>query len=177
MMFSLETLLTIMPDVRLADRLESIACNALPATFTDDMWAHHYDQQANQVVCKISPERVYTNNGPDANLFGLKPNFPCCLANMHQGWPKFTSHLWMKSADGGLVAMAYAPCDVKTTLGGAEVQLLVRTDYPFSDTLDITVASSKAADFPLQPRIPAWAEGATVTVDNAEPIAAGAGTI
>ena len=43
------------------------------ATFNDDMWAHQYDQQANQVVCKVSPERIYTNNGPDANLFGLEP--------------------------------------------------------------------------------------------------------
>jgi DUF1680 family protein len=163
-------LLAIMPDVRLADRLESIAYNALPATFTDDMWAHQYDQQANQVVCKISPERVYTNNGPDANIFGLKPNFACCLANMHQGWPKFTANLWMKSDAGGLTAMAYAPCDVKTTVAGVDVELHVRTDYPFTDTISITVASSKPAEFPLDFRIPVWAEGATIAINGVEPM-------
>jgi DUF1680 family protein len=170
LMYSLETLLAIMPDVRLADRLESIAYNALPATFTDDMWAHQYDQQANQVVCKISPERVYTNNGPDANIFGLKPNFACCLANMHQGWPKFTANLWMKSDAGGLTAMAYAPCDVKTTVAGVDVELHVRTDYPFTDTISITVASSKPAEFPLDFRIPVWAEGATIAINGVEPM-------
>src|SRR5206468_11615470 len=49
----------------------------------------------NQVVCKVSRERVYSNNGPESNLFGLEPTFGCCLANMHQGWPKLVSHLWI----------------------------------------------------------------------------------
>lgn len=58
-MYSLETLVSLLGDPALADRLERIAFNALPATFTADMWAHQYDQQANQVVCKVSEERVY----------------------------------------------------------------------------------------------------------------------
>src|SRR5262249_37282916 len=108
-MASLEQLMAILGDVALADRLERIALNALPATFKPDMTAHQYDQQVNQVVCKVSKERVYTNNGPDANLFGLAPNFGCCAANMHQGWPKFAANLWMQTPDGGLAAIAYAP--------------------------------------------------------------------
>ncbi|HZO84719.1 MAG TPA: beta-L-arabinofuranosidase domain-containing protein, partial [Verrucomicrobiae bacterium] len=88
LMFSIENLLAIKPHVGLADRLESVAFNALPATFSDDMWTHQYDQQVNQVVCKISKERIYSNNGPESNLFGLEPTFGCCLANLHQGWPK-----------------------------------------------------------------------------------------
>jgi hypothetical protein len=51
------------------------------------------------------PTRVYTDNGSDANLYGLEPNFGCCTANMHQGWPEFASHLWARSPDGGLAAM------------------------------------------------------------------------
>ena len=176
MMYSLETLLTIMPEVSLADRLESVAYNALPATFTDDMWAHQYDQQANQVVCKVSPERIYSNNGPDANLFGLEPNFGCCLANMHQGWPKLTSHLWMRSKAGGLTAMAYAPCGVQASVGGSDVQIRVRTDYPFAGTIDISVTAARPAEFPIDLRIPAWAEGATVGVDGGRPEPARAGT-
>ena len=73
-MFSLEVLLSILGDSRHGDRLERIALNALPATFKPDMWAHQYDQQANQVICKISEDRIYVSNGPDANIFGLEPN-------------------------------------------------------------------------------------------------------
>ena len=96
-MYSLEVLLAILGDPAHADRLERIAYNALPATFSPDMWAHQYDQQVNQVVCRVVEDRIYTSNGPDANIFGLEPHFGCCTANMHQGWPKFAAHLWMRS--------------------------------------------------------------------------------
>jgi uncharacterized protein len=96
-LFSLEVLIAKFGTPELADRWERIVYNALPATFTPDMCAHQYDQQVNQAVCRRAPdgERIYTNNGPDSNLYGLEPNFGCCTANMHQGWPKFTAHLWM----------------------------------------------------------------------------------
>jgi DUF1680 family protein len=175
-MFSLETLISILGEPRLADRLERIAFNALPATFKPDMWAHQYDQQVNQVICKVSEDRVYTNNGPEANIFGLEPNYGCCTANMHQGWPKFASHLWMKTADGGLVAAAYAPCIVNTEVAGRPVQIDLKTDYPFDDILQFTIKVDRPVTFPLRLRIPAWAEAAEVKIENADPVSAEAGT-
>ena len=74
------------------------------------------------------------SNVPDSNLYGLEPNFGCCTANFHQGWPKFASHLWMKTPDGGLAVVAYAPCVVETKIQGKPVKLEVKTDYPFRDT-------------------------------------------
>ena len=90
--FSLEQLISILGDARLGDRLEKIAFNALPGTFSKDMWAHQYDQQPNQVMCSLQ-KRDWTTNGPESNIFGLEPNFGCCTANMHQGWPKFAASL------------------------------------------------------------------------------------
>lgn len=175
-MYSLEVLLATLGDPALADRLERIAYNALPATITPDMWAHQYVQQANQVLCAVVQDRVYTNNGPDANIFGLEPNYGCCTANMHQGWPKFATHLWMRSPDGGLAAVAYAPCELSALCGGAEVSVTVETGYPFREDLAITVRADRAARFPLHLRVPAWADGATLAVDGgpAEPLEPGA---
>ena len=73
------------------------------------MWSHQYDQQVNQVQCTINPDHMWTTNGPESNLYGLEPNFGCCTANMHQGWPKFAAHLWMRTPDEGICAVAYAP--------------------------------------------------------------------
>jgi hypothetical protein len=167
-MFSLEMLVSILGDPALADRLESIAFNALPATFSPDMWAHQYVQQANQVVCKVSEDRVYVSDGPDANIFGLAPNYGCCTANLSQGWPKLTSHLWMASPDGGLAAVVYAPCRIDASVQGVRVQVDVETDYPFSEDVSICVQPDCPVRFPLHLRVPAWAEGATVDAEPAQ---------
>ena len=168
-MFSLEVLLSILGDPALADRLERIAFNALPATFSPDMWAHQYDQQVNQVLCRVADDHPWTNNGPEANIFGVEPNFGCCTANLGQGWPKFAAHLWMRAPDGGLAAVAYAPSRVRTAVAGATVRLDLATDYPFSDTLRFTIGLDRPARFPLHLRVPAWAAGATATVGGGAP--------
>ena len=167
-MFSLENLISIMGSADFGDRLERIAFNALPATFKPDMWAHQYDQQANQVLCKIADDKIYATNGPDANIFGLEPNYGCCTSNMHQGWTKFSSHLWMKTPDGGLSAIAYAPCEVNVKVSGVSVKVTLETDYPFDDKLNFTVKTDKPAKFPIYLRIPEWADEAKLKIGDSE---------
>ena len=55
--------------VILAERAEQITYNALPATFTHDMWAHQYLQQSNEINAKHSDDRVFVSDGPDANMY------------------------------------------------------------------------------------------------------------
>ncbi len=176
-MFTLETLLPILGEAGLAERLERIAFNALPATLSPDMWTHQYVQQANQVLCAIAHDRVYTNNGPDANLFGLEPHFGCCTANLHQGWPKFAASLWMRSADGGLAAVSYAPCQVATSVHGQPIRLSVETTYPFEETIRVVVEPQAPVHFALHLRVPSWAEGATVTINDGGSEAAAPGSL
>ena len=162
-MYSLEHLFSVFGDLSFADRLERVAFNALPAAISPDGWSHQYDQQANQVQCTINPEHGWSTNGPESNLFGLEPNYGCCTANMHQGWPKLVSHLWMRSADDGLVAAAWAPCQVRADVRDVPVTLTVETDYPFRDVAhDRPSSPSRPVRFPLHLRVPAWATGATV---------------
>jgi len=167
-MFSLEQDVAILGDPTLSDRLERIAFNALPATFKKDMWAHQYDQQVNQVMCSVL-QRPWTDNGPESNIFGLEPNFGCCTSNMHQGWPKFSSHLWMATREGGLAAVAYAPSQVSAKVAnGVEVTIVEDTGYPFRGTVRLAVQSASPVRFPLMLRIPSWAESATITVQGAD---------
>ncbi|HET6169124.1 MAG TPA: beta-L-arabinofuranosidase domain-containing protein [Terracidiphilus sp.] len=168
-MFSLENALAIVGDARLGDRLEKLAFNALPGTFTDDMWAHQYNQEPNQVECSLH-QKPWTTDGPESNLYGLEPNFGCCTANFNQGWPKFSNSLFMRSGtqenDAGLAAVAYAPCEVRTTLRGIPVHVVEETSYPFRGVIHLVINPVSPLRFPLQLRIPGWAAGATIRVNG-----------
>lgn len=180
-MFSLEQSLAITGHAALGDRLEQLAFNALPGTFTDDMWAHQYNQEPNQVECSLH-HKPWTTDGPESNLYGLEPNFGCCTANFHQGWPKFTNSLFMLSgdsrsdADDGIVAAAYAPCEVRTLVRNVRVHILEETEYPFRASVRLTVNPETPLRFPLALRIPEWASGTTIEVNGKPETAAKPGS-
>jgi hypothetical protein len=130
------------------------------------MWAHQYDQQPNQAEVSIAPRHWSTNN-PDSNIFGLEPNYGCCTANYHQGFPKFAANLWMATGDEGLAAVFYGPSEVQTTVkGGTKVVITEETEYPFKGSIRLVVKPAKPAQFPLVLRIPLWAENARIEVNG-----------
>jgi len=164
-MFSLEQSLGILGEPMFGDRLERLAFNALPGAFTTDMWAHQYNQQPNQVECSLHV-KPWTTDGPESNLFGLEPNFGCCTANFSQGLPKFTASLFMLSQDDGLAAVAYAPCEVGTTVRDTFVHLIENTDYPFRGAVHMIIHPASPLAFPMFLRIPGWAKGTTIQVNG-----------
>ncbi len=166
MMYSMEVLVGLLGEGGFADRLEMLAFNALPATFSPDMWAHQYLQQANQIACTVRENPRWTTNGPDANTFGLEPHFGCCTANLSQGWPKYASHLWLADSVGGLASISYAPCIIHHDVDGAKVCVEVESDYPFGQEIRIAVQADRPVRMPLSLRIPAWASDAGLTVDG-----------
>jgi len=166
-MFSLEQLVAALGDAAFADRLELLAYNANPGAHTADFWGHQYDQQANQVFCSVA-KRQWSTNGDDSNVFGLEPNFGCCTANMHQGWPKFVSHMWMATPDRGLAAVALGPSVVKAKVAdGTMVTIEEETEYPFNGAIRFKLTAPKAVKFPLHVRVPGWAVGAKCTIKPA----------
>ena len=170
-MFSLEQSLAITGDPVFGDRLEQLAFNALPGALTDDMWAHQYNQEPNQVECSLH-HKPWTTDGPESNLYGLEPNFGCCTANFNQGWPKFAAALFMLSGvqnsntEDGLVAAAYAPCEVHALVRGTPVHVVEETEYPFRGTVRFTVDPESPLRFPFRLRVPSWAAGTTIAVNG-----------
>lgn len=172
-MFSLEELYAIFGDNNLADRLELLAYNSLPGTTSPDMWAHQYDQQSNQVLVS-SDKRKWSTNGDDSNIYGFSPNFGCCLANMHQGWPKFVESMWMATNDNGLALVSYGPSVVRAKVArGKEVTVTEVTNYPFNGSVKLTINTLKAVRFPLSIRVPGWADSITVSFRNSRKVIKG----
>jgi hypothetical protein len=177
-LFSLETTIPIIgysqKCVKLIDRMEKICFNALPATFLPDMWSHQYDQQVNQVQAKRVKRPIYTSNGRDSNTFGLEPNFGCCTANMHQGWPKFTKYgLWARDEEG-LLCLAYSPCKISTKISTGEkyipIEIEELTNYPFTNEIEFALHLENSGSFSLKFRIPAWCSGSTIRINQESPI-------
>lgn len=162
LLYSLEQIIKISKDLSWIDWLEHIAYNALLTTISPDGCSHQYNQQVNQISCTVDPRQWYSNHD-DSNIFGLEPNFGCCTANMHQGWPKFIQSLWLKD-DSGYVCVSYAPVKVRDR----DVTITVTGQYPFSDTASIVVDSKRKRKFPITLTIPSWASSVTVTMDGKE---------
>lgn len=166
-LFSLQLLLEATGDAMFADLIERVAYNALPATITEDFKAHQYDQQANQVLVSNAPREWY-NNDPDSNLFGLEPNFGCCLANMHQGWPKMLKNAFMQQ-DGGIRACVYMPATVTWDNNGTLVTITEDTLYPASGSIRFTFTTPQPTSFTFAMRVPGWCKKHHVTL-NGEPL-------
>ncbi|UYQ91450.1 glycoside hydrolase family 127 protein [Chitinophaga horti] len=168
MMFSLESMLEITGQVSFADHLEKIAFNALPAQASDDFLTRQYFQQANQVMATHKMRNFETNHDGTDVCYGLLTGFPCCTANMHQGWPKFAQNLWYTTADSGLAALVYAASDVKTVINGKPVSFKEETNYPFNEEVRFVFNTAKKSTvtFPLHLRIPAWCKSATIKVNG-----------
>jgi len=165
-MFSMEELFAIFGDISLADRLELLTYNALPGTTTPDMWSHQYDQQSNQVLVSKA-KRDWSNNGDYSNIYGLEPHYGCCLGNMHQSWPKFVQSMWMATNDNGLALVAYGPSVVKAKVAkGSEVTVTEETDYPFKGSVKLTISTEKSVRFPIDLRIPGWADSVSIRYKN-----------
>lgn len=179
LMFSLEKMIEITGSVEWADWLERVSFNALPTQISDDFDARQYYQQLNQVEVSRTPRNFVTCYHGTDQLFGLLTGYPCCTSNLHQGWPKFTRHLWYASDDNGLAALYYSPCVVTAKVGqGTLVKIEEKTDYPFDETIrfriDIPDKATESVEFPLYLRIPGWCEEAELRV-NGEPLGNKAG--
>jgi DUF1680 family protein len=167
-MSSFETILKISGEPWLADAIERLAYNALPAMLTADLCARQYFQLPNQIECTPGNRNFWVGHGTDL-LFGLETGFGCCTANLHIGWPHLTHHLWLATPAGGLAALLLGPSEVTATVaGGQTVRVVEETEYPFDGDLAFTIGTTAPVRFPLCVRLPGWARGVEAAI-NGEP--------
>jgi hypothetical protein len=150
-----------------ADRCEDVAFNSLPAALTPDLKGLHYLTCPNQVQLDPGDKSPGIQNG--GNMFAYSPGevFRCCQHNVAMGWPYFAEELWLATADNGLCATMYSPCEVTAKVGdGTVVMIREVTDYPFRDTIHFTILTPKPVAFPLYIRRPRWCEKVTLSFDR-----------
>jgi DUF1680 family protein len=169
-MYSLEQIISITGETHYMDALERMTFNALPAQTTEDFFHRQYFGIANQVEVK---KGVFNFSLPFSrkmnNVYGPFAGYTCCTANMHQGWPKYISHLWYATKDGGVAALVYGPNKLETKLpDGTNLVIEEQTQYPFEDQIKFIVQPAKSSDFPIEFRIPIWCKEAIIHVNGKE---------
>ncbi|MFU8843887.1 MAG: beta-L-arabinofuranosidase domain-containing protein [Bacteroidales bacterium] len=168
MMYSFESILPLTGDIFYADYLEKIAYNVLPTQHDDNFLRKQYFQQINQVLITDEP-RNFDIDSKSRIVFGTETGYPCCLANMHQGWPKLIQNLWYATADNGLAALIYGASTVKAKVAdGSEVEFVEKTGYPFHEKITFTYITPATVIFPLHLRIPAWCNEPFITINGVE---------
>ncbi|MBI5835312.1 MAG: glycoside hydrolase family 127 protein [Armatimonadetes bacterium] len=150
-----------------ADRCEELAFNTLPAALTPDQKGLRYLTAANE------PQSDHVNHAPGiqngGTMLSYSPweTYRCCQHNVSHGWPYYAEECWLASADGGLCASLYVASAVTARVAdNRQVTLTETTDYPFSETVELKVATAEAVSFPLYLRIPRWCEGARLAVNG-----------
>ena len=167
-MYSCEQLFSVTGDPLWLDRLEWAGFNALPGACSPDMWAHQYDQMANQISCCPTEETHFRTNGRDAHVFGLEPCYGCCTANFGQGFPKLALSSFMRAPDGVALCVPQ-PAVLKTTVGEKAVEVRCEGAYPFRDGAAVRVLCPEETEFTLYIRVPGFAKSARIDGREAAP--------
>lgn len=161
-MYSYELLYALTGDRKWAERLEVLAFNALPATISDDMWAHQYVQMSNQIACvKFPGKAIFGTNGPESHLFGLEPNYGCCTSNFNQAWPKLALSAFMRDGERIISAL---PIPASLTTDGISIKL--ESEYPFKNSLKYSVKCNR--EFTFYIRIPSFAKNLKLNGNSCE---------
>jgi uncharacterized protein len=142
-MHSLEEAMRLTTSMRAADALDYVAYNALLTTITPDFCAHQYVQQVNQLDASVK-KHPFFDTDRYANTFGVAPNFGCCAANMHQGWPKYFASAVMQSKNG-IVVFLYVSGIYEVSLETGTVRFEVLTKYPYESTVRIVILEHLAS--------------------------------
>jgi len=121
-------------------------------------------------------------NGEDWCYYSF-PNGPrvhttywrCCKSSGAMAWEELPPLAYGVAEDGELQVNLYAPGQVRLALPKGEVGIVQSGGYPFADDVTLTLQPAQAMRFTLRLRVPAWTEGARVTV-NGEVLDAGIAT-
>jgi len=168
-MRSFEILARITGNPAWAERCENLAANTFPAALRTNMLALHYLTAPNQPEQDAEPKAPDINNtgNPWFSLSPSEPNYYCCEHNHGMGWPYFCEATWLATWDNGLCASLYAPTTVQARVGnGSAIGVNEATDYPFSDTVQLSLTATNGVSFPLYLRVPQWCSNSWVQVNG-----------
>ena len=171
MLLAADRMYRIEGDGAWGDRMERVFFNAGALPLSRDGQTAAYYQAANRIKLGVLP----TDSTAPCEMGGSSISFGplacdkvlCCIGACNRILPSFIAEMWMATPDNGLAATLYGPCRVSALVGHhVNVTLVSTTDYPFNETIRITVTPEKEVEFPLYLRAPGWCMTPTIEVNR-----------
>lgn len=107
----------------------------------------------------------YSDNTFTAKRVYHPAKFPCCSGTLPQIAADYRISAYFQNEQGVYVNL-YLPSTLRWNVRGANLSLKQTTDYPYDSHIRIDVTASSPATFSAFLRVPAWAQGASLTVNG-----------
>ncbi len=101
--------------------------------------------------------RVYSNHA-----------WPCCSGTLPQIATDYGISTYFRNAQGVFVNL-YVPSTLRWKQDGKSVSLVQRSSYPNDGSIEFEFSMSAPVEFAANFRIPAWADGASISVNGKRP--------
>jgi hypothetical protein len=143
-------LLRVTRDSRYGDSMERVMYNTVLGAkplHTDGRTFYYSDYN-------FKGRKVYSNN-----------RWACCSGTLPQVAADYRINSYLREAQGVYVNL-YIPSTLCWIQDGVRVSLAQKTLYPFDSHIQFQITVASPQDFVLNFRIPAWAEGASLSVNG-----------
>jgi DUF1680 family protein len=114
----------------------------------------------------LDVSRFYYNNYVTRTQTKGRMGIACCATNTVRTLPSIGGFQYATKDGDGVWAHLYMAGQAQVSVGGAAISLKQETNYPWDGNVKMTVNVSGATPFTLHLRIPAWAAGASATVNG-----------
>jgi DUF1680 family protein len=171
LVFGLGRSAQVLVDPTLGDWLERVTFNAAQGARAADGKALGYLCSDTRLEATARRPDSYSLLNGKHGRYKLSPTHDdiacCCNPNSTRLLPHYVSSMWLGRTDSlGLVALAYGPSDLRTTIDGTAFNILQETLYPFEDQVRFTVDAAAPVRLTLWLRRPAW--GSAFHLDGIE---------
>lgn len=152
---------------RHADAVERTLYNVIATSPAADGHGFYYTNTLQQRVPGRTPDPDHASPRASSSLRAPWFAVSCCPTNVTRTVASLAAYV-ASADDEGVQLHQYAPATIRARIGGGRtVRLRVATEYPVDGRIAVTVEEGPVEAWALTLRIPAWAEGATITAGGA----------
>ncbi len=160
-------LLQITGDNQYADKIETIFFNAGAAPVARDFSTMCYYQSMNRYSNQLPGEEPRAPGNECFKFTKLGHSVLCCVGNNCRIIPNYIMNMWMATSDHGVAATLYGPCRLTTSVANNILtDITCQTNYPFDETIKMSVNPSQSAEFPIYLHIPEWCTNPSIKVNG-----------